>query len=103
MRSNEGAKVLIQNTEVFGGYLKLSRSPQDRVKNLFVENLTILTDKTTGKKTKNLVLNVLNCIGNPNLSGSLSQSIGSNNLISGGIEGFCKWFTSLLQLPFEDL
>lgn len=103
MRSNEGAKILIQNSEVFAWYLKLSRSPQDRVKNLFIENLTALTDKTNGKKSKQMVLNVLNCIGNSNLSGSLSQNVNSNNLITGGLDGFCKWLAALLQLPFEDL
>lgn len=50
-------------------YLKLSRSPQDRIKNLFVESLIDLTDKTNGKKTKQIVVNLLNCVGNVNLSG----------------------------------
>lgn len=60
---------MVQNTEVFNMYLKHSRSPQDRIKNLFVESLIDLTDKTNGKKTKQIVVNLLNCVGNVNLSG----------------------------------
>lgn len=68
LKSGEGAKILIQNSEIFNLYLKISRSPQDRIKNLFVESLIDLTDKKSGKKTKQIVINILNCIGNPNLS-----------------------------------
>lgn len=63
----------------------------------------MLTDKANGKKTKPMVLNILSCVGNPNLSNELSHNIHSNNFISGGIPGFCQWFAVLLQLPFEDL
>lgn len=100
MRSNEGAKILLQNGEVFGSFLKISRSPQDRIKNLFVECLIVLTDKTTGKKTKQMVMNILNCVGNPNLSNELTHNMNSNNFMTGGIDAFTKWFVGLLQLPF---
>lgn len=65
--------------------------------------MTILSDKTNGKKTKPMVLNILTCVGNPNLGNEFSHNIHSNNIISGGIPGFCQWFVGLLQLPFEDL
>jgi len=63
----------------------------------------VLADKTTGKKTKQMIMNILNCVGNPNLSNELSHNVNSNNFMTGGIDGFSKWFIGLLQLPFEDL
>lgn len=85
LRSTEGAKILIQNNVVFNNYLKQSRSPTDKIKVLFVESLTSLTDKTNGKKTKPTVINILNCVGNPNLSQELSHNINSNNFMVQGL------------------
>lgn len=45
----------------------------------------MLTDKTNGKKSKPIIINILSCIGNPNLSGELSHNIHSNNFIAAGV------------------
>ena len=66
--SGQGAKVLVQNTEVFNKFLIVSRIPQDQIRREYIEVLKVLTDKTTGKKNKPIIINILNCIGNPNLS-----------------------------------
>ena len=100
--SNEGAKILIQNSEVFNLFLKLSRSTQDQVKSQYMVSLEMLTNKGNGKKSKHIVMNILNCIGNPNLSGELSQNMNSSNFMVGGIAPFCTWFTAFLSLPFEE-
>ena len=62
----------------------------------------MLADKTNGKKTKPIVMNIFNCIGNPNLSGELSQNMNANNYMVVGIPPFCQWFSSFLTLPFEE-
>ena len=62
----------------------------------------MLTDKESGKKSNAIVVNILSCIGNPNLSVEFSQNLNSTNIIEAGIVPFAKWFSALLSLPFED-
>lgn len=45
----------------------------------------MLTNKTNGKKTKPMVMNILNCVGNPNLSIEISHNVNSNNFTTQGI------------------
>lgn len=100
---------MVQNTDVLSSYVTLSRSTKDALKSPYYSSLISLTENgcTTSKEAKEhpkykLVINILNCIGNPNLTGELTQNLHANNYMVYGLEDFSKWFAGLLQLPFEE-
>jgi hypothetical protein len=93
--------------DVFSQYVGISRTTLDRVKQPYYQSLINLTHHgcENTKQTKEhpkykLVINILNCIGKPNLIGELNHNLHANNYLVYGIEDFGKWFAKLLQLPF---
>lgn len=95
--------------EVLTCYVTLSRCTKDSLKNPYYASLISLTDTgcKSSKEAKEhpkykLVVNILNCIGNPNLTGELTHNIHANNYMIYGLDDFSKWFSGLLQLPFEE-
>jgi hypothetical protein len=103
-RSTEGCQIVVQDKEVFSRYIKLSISTLDSIKCPYYGTLEELTRiqgaEAEFKKTPKyrLAVNILNCIGSPDNV----QSFSSHSLQTNYIEGFNKWFTFLLKLPFED-
>lgn len=95
--------------DVLTSYVTLSRSTKDSLKNPYYSSLISLTDTgcKSSKEAKEhpkykLVVNILNCIGNPNLTGELTHNLHANNYMVYGLDDFSKWFAGLLQLPFEE-
>ena len=75
-RSPQGCKLVMLDIQSLEGYVRLSRSTQDGVKRPFYDSLVSLTEHAcvTSKATKEhpkykIVINLLNCIGKPNLTG----------------------------------
>ena len=99
----------MQNIDLFTGYITISRTTLDSVKAPYYQSLVNLTQHgcASTKETKEhpkykLVINILNCIGKPNLIAELNHNLHANNYLVYGIEDFTKWFCKLLLLPFEE-
>ena len=109
LKTAQGCRIVIQNMEVLNSYVLLGKSTQDAAKAPFYESLVSLTahgcehSKETKEQPKyRLVMNLLNCIGNPNLTAEINHNLHASNYLVYGLNDFAKWFCSLLQLPFEE-
>jgi hypothetical protein len=93
--------------DVLSTYVALSRSTKDSIKKTYYESLVNLTSTgcSSSKEAKEhpkykLAINILNCVGKPNLVAELSHNLHANNYMIYGLDDFSQWFSSLLQLPF---
>lgn len=88
--------------KIFEKYCHLSRTTEDRFKVPFLDTLVNLTSIAHSGTSKTLVINILNCIGNPNLCTATSHNIHANNHMIEGLPHFAKWLIDFILLPFED-
>ena len=76
---------MIANHSIFEKYCLLSRATEEKYKIAYLDSLVDLTALFSPSASKVLVINILNCIGNPNLCHSTSQNIHANNHMIEGL------------------
>ena len=72
----QGVKIVVQNTEILELWVNLSRSTQDSAKGPYYESVASLVQlgcesskEAKGHPKYRLAINILNCIGKPNMVG----------------------------------
>lgn len=85
--------MVVKNSLIFNPFISLARATDSSIKQPFLNSLlsvASLNESPTISKPlkKRLLINILNCIGNPSLTTGLSQNLDSNTIMIEGLKGF---------------